>query len=229
MKFKPILNVAELREVEHRASGEPLMERAGLAAAEVARDMLNGRKPRVLVVAGHGNNGGDAFVVARWLAAWFYDVVVVFDGRGDRLPQAAAAAYQAWIQSGGSTVATWPDTHNVSVIVDGLFGIGLSRALDGGAADWIERANASAIPILALDIPSGLAADSGCAQAPTIRAMATSTFIALKPGLLTADGPDHCGRIHVHGLGLEDSVDTCARGRRLDWDVMSGSLPAALQ
>jgi NAD(P)H-hydrate repair Nnr-like enzyme with NAD(P)H-hydrate epimerase domain len=80
-----------------------------------------------------------------------------------------------------------------ALIVDGLFGVGLSRPPGGPYAEWIDWANAGTAPILALDVPSGLDAGTGVAHAPTIRATATATFIALKPGLLTLDGPDHCG------------------------------------
>ena len=76
--FEPVLRVAELRALEARAIGQPLMERAGLAAATVARTLLAGRDPRVLVLAGPGNNGGDAFVVARWIRSWSFDVELVF-------------------------------------------------------------------------------------------------------------------------------------------------------
>jgi hypothetical protein len=96
-----------------------------------------------------------------------------------------------------------------------LFGIGLTRAVEGVAARWIERANASRARVLALDIPSGLNADTGASYAPTIRAHATATFLGLKPGLLTADGPDRCGAISVHALELDLRRRTIAAGRRL--------------
>ena len=78
MSLLPIFRMAELRRVEAAARGQPLMERAGLAAADVARDMVGARDGSVLVLAGPGNNGGDAFVVARRLRETFFDVVVVF-------------------------------------------------------------------------------------------------------------------------------------------------------
>jgi hydroxyethylthiazole kinase-like uncharacterized protein yjeF len=207
------------------------MERAGHAAASVARDLLVGRVPRVLVLAGPGNNGGDAFVVARWLKNWFYEVSVAFHGDAARLPADAAAAHRAWLAAGGATSDHWPDGDDWGLIVDGLFGIGLKRAIEGAPAQWIARANdnsaANRARILALDIPSGLDADTGMAYAPTVRAHATATFLALKPGLLTADGPDHCGTISVHALG----VDAGARlpGRRLDWASLAVSLPDSLR
>src|SRR5947208_11206698 len=141
MSFEPIGRVADLREVEHANAGEPLMERAGLAAANVARDLLASSAARVLVLAGPGNNGGDAFVVARCLKSWFYDVTVAFGGDAARLPHDAAAAHRAWQDAGGTTLADWPDDGSWGIVVDGLFGIGLARPIEGEAAQWIERAN----------------------------------------------------------------------------------------
>ncbi len=91
-QLTPILDVAELRAVEAQHAGLPLMERAGLAAAEVARRMAGDRGGPIVVLAGPGNNGGDAFVAARWLMSWFHDVQVVFAGDAQRLPPDAAAA-----------------------------------------------------------------------------------------------------------------------------------------
>ena len=90
MPLDPIYRVAELRVLEAKARDAPLMERAGLAAATVARDLLATRSPRVLVLAGPGNNGGDALVVARWLRSWFFDVNVAFHADATRLPADAA-------------------------------------------------------------------------------------------------------------------------------------------
>ncbi|HTS21250.1 MAG TPA: NAD(P)H-hydrate dehydratase [Casimicrobiaceae bacterium] len=226
MSLEPIGRVADLRAAERAAAGEPLMERAGQAAAGVARDLLSASTPRVLVLAGPGNNGGDAFVVARRLKESFYDVTVAFHGDEAHLPADAAAAHRAWREAGGVTLSDWrPDAWGL--IVDGLFGIGLARPVEGVPAQWIERANASRVPVLALDVPSGLDAETGLARAPTIRAAHTATFLALKPGLLTADGPDHCGAISVHALGLD--LAATMPGRRLDWLPLAASLPEALR
>ena len=228
MPLDPIYRVAELRALEAGAAGQPLMERAGLAAAGVARELLAGRPATVLVLAGPGNNGGDAFVVARWLKSWFFDVVVAFRGDAARLSADAAAAHRNWLAAGGTTTPEWPDRGGFGLIVDGLFGIGLTRPVDGAYAQWIARANGAGVPILALDVPSGLDADSGVAHAPTIDAAATATFIALKPGLLTADGPDHCGAIGVHALELDVRTLAPACGKRVVWQSLCSELPEPL-
>src|SRR3954471_5587291 len=100
MPRAPVYRVAELREIERRAHGEPLMERAGLAAAQSARDMIGassmGARPSVLVLAGPGNNGGDAYVMARHLKSWQYDVRVLASPVADTHPADAAAALRGW-------------------------------------------------------------------------------------------------------------------------------------
>jgi hydroxyethylthiazole kinase-like uncharacterized protein yjeF len=193
---EPILTVRDIRRVETAAFAQtpppPLMERAGLATAEIARDLL-GEGARVLVLAGPGNNGGDAFVVARHLRSWWFDVDVLFAGDAAKLPPDAAAALSSWRDSGGTCVADWPDGPHHDLVIDGLFGIGLQRPLEGAMAALVDRANACGSRILALDVPSGLDADTGRVLGTAIRADDTVTFIALKPGLLTLDGPDHAG------------------------------------
>jgi hydroxyethylthiazole kinase-like uncharacterized protein yjeF len=228
MRSEPICRVADIRAIETRMAGQPLMERAGLSAATLARDMLADRRARVLVLAGPGNNGGDAFVVARHLASWFFDVVVCALDGAARMPSDAAAARAAWRERGGTIASDWSVDRDFGLVVDGLFGIGLARAIDELHARWIVQANDSCIPILALDVPSGLDAETGVAQARTIRARATATFIALKPGLLTLDGPDYSGAISVHRLEAADSDMPATVGVRLDWAVLRTALPEVL-
>ncbi len=196
-----ILQAASLRALEaaHADVTPSLMERAGACAAQRALAMLDGR---ALVLAGPGNNGGDAFVVARHMKAAGHAPTVLFAGDPARLPTDAQAAHAAWLACGGQCVSRYPDGH-YGLIVDGLFGIGLTRPIEGCHAEWIERANASGSPILALDTPSGLNALTGQTLGVAIRAAHTVTFIALKPGLLTGDGPDLCGTLEVCDLGLE--------------------------
>ena len=229
MGLLPIFESSDLRRVEMAAQGQPLMERAGLAAANLARTMIGDRGGSVLVLAGPGNNGGDALVAARRLRESFFDVVVVFAGDPAKLPADAADAYRAFNDGGGSTVAEAPPKWRGALIVDGLFGIGLARPLSERYAAQVEFANASDIPILALDVPSGIDADTGLAHGPAIRATATATFIALKPGLLTGDGVDHCGAVSVHSLGLETEAQGPAAGHRLDWPSLAADLPLVLR
>ncbi len=217
-----ILQTKALREIEsaHANAEPPLMERAGSAAAAVAREMIGDSQLPVLVLAGPGNNGGDAFVVARLHRQSGRDVLLVFAGDPMRLPPDARRACDAWIATGGECLSDMPDGP-WGLIVDGLFGVGLARPIEGRYADWIDRANASGCPILALDIPSGLGAETGCVTGPAIRATRTVTFIALKPGLLTGDGPDHCGELVACDLGLPIPAGD---GRRIAPDLFRSCL-----
>jgi hydroxyethylthiazole kinase-like uncharacterized protein yjeF len=224
-ELTPILDITELRTVEAQNADAPLMERAGRAAADTARALAGDRGGTIVVLAGPGNNGGDAFVAARWLRREFHDVSVVFRSDADRLPRDAAAAYAAFTAEGGTTSGEPPATRP-GLVIDGLFGIGLKRPPDPPYATLVEWANGCGAPILALDVPTGLDAETGQAHAPTVRATATATFIGLKPGLLTADGPDHCGAVTLHGLGLD--IGGVARGHRLTWEALAATLPQTL-
>lgn len=199
----PILFSETLRAIEQRhANAEPpLMERAGAAAAALAERMLDSRCASPLVLAGPGNNGGDAFVVARLLQERGHRPRVLFVGDPTRLPVDARRAFEAWRAAGGVPQSEWP-AEKPSLLIDGLFGIGLSRPIGEPYASWIERANREGSPILALDVPSGLDAEHGRRAGPAIMANRTATFIALKPGLLTGEGPDHCGEVTLCSLAL---------------------------
>ena len=205
---QPILRGVALRDIERRQHAAPLMERAGAAASEIAERLFAGSTRPPLIVAGPGNNGGDALVVARLLRQRGLQSLVVFAGAAEKLPADARAAYDAWIACGGRLHPDIPPG-DYALAIDGMFGIGLGgRPLEGRYAALVARINALDCPVLALDIPSGLDSETGRVLGVAVRATHTATFIALKPGLLTLDGPDHCGAISVHDLGLDiDSVD----------------------
>jgi len=203
---------AQIRAMEQQALQLPkppqLMEKAGLAAAQVVRDrVLKNPNHNVLILAGPGNNGGDAFVVARYLKEWGNAVTVAFAGERDRVPADARQALQAWLDCGGDICTGLPDGEgNWDVVIDGLFGIGLdqshNRPIEGQYRTWIEAANRMTAPIVALDIPSGLGSDDGCIYGIAIRAAVTVTFIGLKPGLFTNFGPECCGSVVLRDLDI---------------------------
>jgi hydroxyethylthiazole kinase-like uncharacterized protein yjeF len=228
----PLYTTAALRTVERLAaeavagcSGVPLMERAGRAAADLAIQMLGDQGGRVLVFAGPGNNGGDALVVARLLRAAFFPVDLVFDGDPGRLPPDAATALAAWHAAGGSTLDAVPAGGRWPLVVDGLFGIGLTRPPEGVLANRIEAIAALArdgSAVLSLDVPSGLDADTGRIHGIAVEATRTLTFLALKPGLLTADGPDCCGDLDLADLGIDAPSLLPACGHALDVRQLAG-------
>ena len=207
----PIYPVAGIREIEHKlipSARPPLMERAGRAAAEDAVRLIMDRPGPILFACGPGNNGGDGFVMARQLRQAGREVVVAFADDPASLPSDAGKAHADFIRAGGSIVSDLPSAPNGgwALVVDALFGIGLKREIDGRFADWIAALNAQSAPRMALDVPSGLDADTGRPLGPCFRATHTTTFIALKPGLLTNDGPDYCGEISVQALDIDCSA-----------------------
>ncbi len=234
----PLYTAADLRRVEGLAADAiarkralPLMERAGRAAADLAIEMLGDRPGPVRVFAGPGNNGGDALVAARRLREAFVPVDVVFSGDPGRLPPDAAGALAAWHAAGGRTRPA-PPGGPCGLAIDGLFGIGLKRAPEGSFAAQVEtmaQLAGGGVPVLALDVPSGLDADTGQAHGGAVRAIRTLTFIALKPGLFTADGPDCCGEVRLADLGVDAPALLPPSGHALDAGLLAGLRPPRLR
>jgi len=194
----PVLTLAELRDVEARAAkagGPSLMGLAGRAAADHARRLAADTGAPILVVAGPGNNGGDAWVAAAALAASFHRVVAYdVTGTAPRAPEAAAAR-EAFAAAGGRVVRDWPEGLAPALVIDGLLGIGLAREVDAPFAAVIARINQARAPVLAIDVPSGIDATTGAVRGAAVRATHTLTFIAHKPGLLTGEALDYVGEL----------------------------------
>jgi ADP-dependent NAD(P)H-hydrate dehydratase / NAD(P)H-hydrate epimerase len=224
----PVLTTAEIRAVEAQAAltfGPSLMERAGLAAAQAARARVADPDATILVVAGPGNNGGDAWVAAAHLRESFQHVTVLDASSTPPKAAEAVAAQERFVVAGGLVVIHWSDAIRPALIVDGLLGIGLTRDADGELAELIGRINASGVPVLAIDVPSGLDADTGRVRGVAVNATCTITFIAAKPGLFTGDGVDCCGTVVVDRLGLEDRYFEGALGSLLTMDAVHDRIP----
>ncbi len=181
--------------------GGTLMQRAAGAAYSVLRDRWPTART-VAVVCGPGNNGGDGFLVAkRALEAGLAvrTFALTPGSQGD-----AGRARQAYIDRGGVVAQAMAPDHldMADVVVDALFGSGLSRPLHGSAGAWVDAINASGKPVLALDVPSGLDADTGTATGPVVRARATACFVAWKRGLFTGQAAGCCGALSLHPLHL---------------------------
>jgi hydroxyethylthiazole kinase-like uncharacterized protein yjeF len=226
MPALPIYTTTAIRKLEELAApaSGTLMERAGAAAAEFARDLCGDTAKAILVVAGPGNNGGDAFEVAAHLKRWFFRVSVVFSGERGKLPKDAQAALGKWEAAGGTLLGEIPGESRFDLAVDGLFGTGLARALAGTHGTLVEKLNALGVPILALDVPSGIDADTGAIMGCAVRASHTLTFIAHKPGLLTLEGPDHCGELKLDTLGLDPVRLLEPEGMLLDADILGRAI-----
>ena len=192
---------------ERGVAGSALMERAGLAAFQALRRRWPDAR-RLAVVCGVGNNAGDGYVLARAAMASQHFKVTVFQvGDAGALQGGARAAAESYRSAGGRELAFSRDAlAGYDVIVDALFGTGLSRPLDGVWREVVETINADPAAVLAVDIPSGLSADTGAIQGAAVRAEVTVSFIGLKQGLFTGQGPDCCGAIEFDSLDVPASV-----------------------
>lgn len=182
------------------------MENAGAGAAAVAREMLAGRRRTVFCACGPGGNGGDAMVVARHLAIDGLRVrILLLDApRSDdaRLQLAICRAMALDVQRlprGGSGLPL--RTRGAGLLVDGIFGTGLTRAPEGVAEQAILAINRACVPVLALDLPSGLDCDSGEPLGACVRADVTATFVAPKVGFSNPRSLAYTGDVRVVGIG----------------------------
>jgi NAD(P)H-hydrate epimerase len=189
--------------IEGGVPGATLMENAGRAVAEeVARRFPDAET--VAVLCGPGNNGGDGFVAARHLAERGYKVRLGLDGDAARLPEDAALMAKRFA---GKSEPLGPDLLSAAdVVVDALFGAGLARPIEGKLARLIDRVNASGLPVVAIDVPSGIDGTTGEARGAAVEAEATVTFFRFKPGHLLLPGRTHCGVLSLADIGIPRSV-----------------------
>ena len=211
--------------IEHGTPGHVLMERAGAGAARVLRERL--RRPRgpVVVVCGRGNNGGDGFVVARHLRRARVPVEVWLAARPEEVRGDAARMLAAWRRARGAVrgLATPADVEalarglrRAAAVVDALFGTGLNAPVAGVPAAAIEAINACGAPVLAVDIASGLSADTGAPLGAAVRATVTATFGYPKVGQLMYPGVEHTGLLAVVDIGIaRDALAAVAPGTLL--------------
>lgn len=214
MAIRPLTR-EEVRAIDRRAAEEfglptlVLMENAGRGAAEWLAPRANGR---VMILCGPGNNGGDGAVVARYLDLQSIPVMVVWFAGPDRLSPDAAAQHRI-LAAAGIDQEHWAGAISrprlvdllakSDWIVDALFGTGLSRPIEGPLREVIEAVNASGRRVLALDVPSGLDADSGePLGGVAVRASATVTFVASKAGFSRTEAFSYTGQVEVAGIGV---------------------------
>lgn len=195
------------------------MSRAGEFAHRAVRDRWGGRP--LLVVCGAGNNAGDGYVIARLATAAGSRAKVIYLVEPDTLKGDAARAATDYAAAGGTSEAfdgQLPDDD--SVVVDALLGTGLDRPVSGRFAEAVAAINAAGRPVVAVDVPSGLNADTGALMGSAVRADMTVTFVGMKCGLLTGRGPEFCGTILYDSLGVPEEVfaGLDAKARRITED-----------
>jgi NAD(P)H-hydrate epimerase len=203
------VRAAELMAVEHGISLWALMQKAGQACA----DVLHAAFPegRVVVLAGPGNNGGDAFVAAQRLRdlgrdVWVYDLAPERERTAEgKLALAALTVPRQPLEDMRIAVG--------DVVLDGLFGAGLSRPLAGEAAFAVEQVNASGAKVVAIDVPSGVGGDTGAVDCLAIRADVTVTFCCKKPAHVLQPAASLCGEVVAAEIGFGPYVDAAGGGR----------------
>ena len=178
------------------------MESAGAAVAQLA--VKGWSKRPVAVLCGPGNNGGDGFVVARVLAEAGWPVRVLLAGNQEALK--GDAKLMADLFSGKIEPFSPQGLDGAGLIVDALFGTGVSRPIEGDAAAAIDAINNAPAPALSVDLPSGVNADTGAVMGTAVRAARTVTFFAKKPGHVLFPGRALCGAVDVADIGMASSV-----------------------
>ncbi len=225
-----LLTAAQMRAIEHAAinSGEvtglELMERAGQGVVEAIFEEwpdLKKTSHRAVVLCGPGNNGGDGFVVARLLKEWGWEVEVFLYGDAEKMPTDAKVNYERWTGIGSVTLELpkRPELEKTDLIVDALFGIGINRKLPEELASLALDFDINPVDtgnefrfiterIIAIDVPSGLCADSGNSQqgGDSFSAALTVTFHCYKVGQFQYCGPYNCGKVKIKDIGLGNTA-----------------------
>ena len=187
---------------EFGMQGLTLMERAGGFAFEMLRAYWPDPRP-LAVVCGTGNNGGDGFVIAELARQAGWRVRVLQMGDPEKISGDARTVAGRFLDAGGERLAFRSELlEDSELVVDAIFGTGLSREVEGAYRDAILAINDSGLPVLAVDVPSGLHAGTGMALGVAVHAQVTPTFLALKCGLFTGEAGDYCGQIQFYDLGV---------------------------
>lgn len=206
------------------ALGVVLMENAGRRCADVVKERLKGADgAKVCIFCGTGNNGGDGYVIARHLLNAGFEVTVVFCGRREKVAGDARVNLDILERLGHAIDLVSPDESDLAarvrtlageagMIVDALFGTGLQGPLRGCYRALIDAINGVNIPILAVDIPSGLDCDTGRPLGTAIKATCTVTFVAVKKGFhISPEAARYTGQVYVASIGVEPPQSSCPR------------------
>jgi hydroxyethylthiazole kinase-like uncharacterized protein yjeF len=207
-----LYRAAQVRELdriaieEFKIPGYQLMCRAGSAVFECISEKWPQAKS-LTVYCGSGNNAGDGYVIARLALEAGLSAMAIYAGDPEKLKGDALTAYRDYVQAGGRVEAFQPgQAIEADLLVDALLGTGLDRPVTGLYAEAIAAINRSGLPVIAVDIPSGLNADTGNAMGCAVKADCTVTFIGLKQGLFTGQAAEYAGEIVYDSLAVPDGV-----------------------
>lgn len=238
-----VVSAQEMKDIDRKAMTEikipgiVLMENAGLQVVQAVIEKLSGVQGRtVTVFAGKGNNGGDGLVAARHLFNMGADVKVLLLESPDKITGDAAVNLEIWSKMGQKVyTVTQKDDFNAvrlflvktDIVIDAIYGTGFKGAVKDYAGRIIEAINACEKPVIAVDIPSGVEADTGSVNGPCIRASLTVTFGLPKVGLLLEPGSSHAGELRVVDISLPSSLlsDDRIKCNLIDENLVRGWLP----
>lgn len=224
-KVESVVKLEQIAIHQFAIPGYELMKRAGEAVYEVVASNYSQQK-KLLVLCGAGNNAGDGYVVAKLASQNGFDVSVISLVDPASLKNEASMAYEDWIDVGEVSRTELNLIEQTDIVVDALLGTGLTREVSDTWAEWITAVNLSSKPVVSVDVPSGLIADTGDIAGVAIQADATVCFIGLKQGMFTARANDVCGEIIFHNLALHEDVyslvaaDACLL-RSVDYSLLT--------
>lgn len=233
-KVDSIVQLEQVAINAHGISAYELMQRAGAAVFSVIKQNYSHCK-KILMLCGAGNNAGDGYVVAKLAKQAGYDVQLVSLVNPDTLKGAAQLAYQdcaAVVDMNAVKKNNLSVIDDAQLIVDALLGTGLTRDVSPEWSKWIDAVNLSSKPVIAIDIPSGLIADTGHIAGAAIQADVTVCFIGLKQGMFTAQGKDVCGDIVFNDLSLPDEVYSSVKNdalliNKIDYSLLPKRKPSS--
>ena len=212
MKQRYLYSISQIRAIEKMAIEEfqflefTLMQSAGQAAFLFLRQNWPAAK-RITVICGQGNNGGDGYVLAKYAHEAQVDVEIRYLGTKDKFSASTSQAFTYCQEANLNILPFDPmECWTADVLVDALLGIGIKGEITGNYRKAIDSINKSGLPVLAIDVPSGLDADSGSLLGAAVKANSTITFIGLKQGFFTNDGLDYCGLVSVADLDLPKAI-----------------------
>ncbi len=236
-----VVTAAEMREIDRTAiedygiPGVVLMENAGRQVVNAVVDMLGNVNDKIiLVIAGKGNNGGDGFVVARHLKNMGAEVFVHLLADVSQIKDDAKINLDVWLKMGGKVTNPLNEGKELldtqlarsHVVVDALYGTGFKGSMRENVVPVVEALNSCPAPVIAVDIPSGLEADTGLVQGPCIKASETVTFGLPKTGLVTGLGPEYCGRLHVADISIPHVVTRGGKTELVTGEKVQQLLPS---
>lgn len=228
--MQTLYTIEQIRQLEHHAiesgiDGLTMMQRAGQAILEHYQDVWSDYQ-KISVVCGTGNNGGDGLTLAYLAHDVGYDVQIILAKPIDKPSYEVQNALEACYQR-NLVLKNWDeaDISYDAVVFDALLGIGCTRALKAPYDRIVRELNQLANPVNAVDVPSGLNADTGCAQPVAVQAQVTVTFIGHKQGLWTADAPDYCGRVICCSLQVPVPNEVSSCKQVVDHEQLLQQLP----